>query len=619
MAKLGPLTRDELMLVWAAAVDKNYRRPLQDAGDGNGLEVYSQAAEQLARVSEAIDTSTQALYILPHSGQTAEPAGGERKATVALTITRHALVNFPLLLAAGSFIVEEQTTDADPSGPIVVTTGRKYITTEDLVFHPGEMGPLVVDAEAEHAGWGYNNPLAGTLSAPVQVGSGFTRTRATLVAPDLAHASVLSPARGLLKTVNEADTFVPEHVGQSAIFISGLNAGHVVRVMSYEATPDPATSTGSVIAFDVLHAVDATVFAGAFVVGEVVNIAAGGGFGVVLKASDAGGIRTVTFRFVAGAPVAVGAALLGATSGATLTTRTVLAGPVYVAEAPIAGIGGAEWRVLDWLGDWGLEIANAARPSGGRLGVLDELGAERDLGRASGEQDDNYRQRIATLADVVSPNALKRSLSRALGSIPWVFREVGSIDLRGFFYDSATDDGDAYDSEVYVFTGVVASGVFRLHEPCVLVDVTSNVAALGYFGRLVGGVTLTFIVRPGSRPFAGTGWRVRGLVSGAIFTTTNIVVPASNADRRFRRVFDYEQFRAFFLAEVARLGMGEFGFAYDSGPTNAYDVGGAFDGFPAEAASLYLRAYQALDQARAGGVGFILEQTPAVIPPVIVP
>lgn len=630
MAKLGPLTREEMMQVWAAAVDKNYRAPLEDAGDGNGLEVYSQTAEQLARVSKAIDVTTQALYILPHSGQTNDPASGEQKATVTLAIARTKLIEHPLLLAAGTFVVEEETTDFGPNGPQTVHPGRLYVTTEDLVFHPGEMGPLPVACEAAIPGWSYNNPLPGTITHPVQVGSGFTRERATIVAPNYAFASIASEARGLLATINEADTLVPEHVGQYAILIAGANMGLLTRLAFFSAPPNPATHTGTVFAFDIIHAVAGTAFAGTFAVGEVVDIAGGTGFGVVLKATDSGGVRTLTFRFVAGTPVVAAAALLGVSSGATLTVAQTLATPVYASEAPIGGIGGAHWRVLDWTGDWGLVVANDAQPQGGKLGILDELGNERALSRAPRETDEAYRVRVATLADVVSPNAIKRALSRALGSIvPWVFRESGQALLPGAFFDGGNEapdvapgraNADTYDVDVFIYTGFQLSGAFLFQEACVVEDLAETYAAKGF----VGGITapsgplqeLTLIKRDG-RPIAGGSYRVRGLSSGAIFQTIGVSVPATADARRFRRWLDYEQFRGYFVVEVARLGIGEFGWAYDVGRINAYDAGPSlafFDGYPHGNSAIYLRAHQSVDQARAGGVGFHFEQTPQTFP-----
>lgn len=619
--KKGPVTRDELMAVWAAAVDSNYRLPLQEAGDGHGLEIYSQAATQLARVSESIDRTTQALYILPHSGQTDEPARGEAKATVTLSVRRLALTEHVLYLAPGSFIVAEETTDYGENGPVTVQPGRKYITTEPLVFCPGEAGPFDVAAEAEYPGWSYNNPLPNTITLPVQPGAGFERDRATVVAPDFATSSTQLPAKGQIRTVNEADTFVPEHVGRYVSFVSGANAGLIARVLAFAAPPDPSTFTGSIVDIDVIHSVDGTTFAGTFQDGEEVTWDAGASSGILLVSRTTSGVKRLAFRFAKGTAIGVGDVVTGTLSGATLTVRVVLAAPMYTSE-----VAGASWRVLDWQASWGIEITNNASPEGGRLGILDAIGDERDLQRATNEEDDTYRVRVATLADVVSPNALKRALSRALGALPWVFREVGQELLPGCFYDGTLEaasptpgreDCDAYDTDVYVYEGLQTSGTFQFQEPCTVIDDDGFFAARGYVGRVTAPSptlqTLTLIRRPGGRPIAGGTYTVRGDASGATFRTLTVTVPPTVSERRMRRIFDYEQFRAFFLVEVPRLSVGEFGMAFDAGLANAYDVGFT-DGFAAGMANIYRRAYQALDQARAGGVGFDLEQAEAAFP-----
>mgnify|MGYP000122273151 CR=1 FL=1 len=457
MAKQGPITRDEMMSIWAASVDKSYRKPLQDAGDGKGLEVYGQSAEQLARVSTAIDRTTQAMYILPHSGQTDEPASGARKATVTLSIRRQLLAEQPLILGKGHFIVSEETTDAGENGPVLVQPGRRYLLRDDLVFLPGQMGPLDVIAEAEFEGTSFNNPLPDTIGRPVQAGTGFTRARATVIAPDFTNLN----ADGLIRSINEADTFVPDHVGQYVRFISGLNLGKVVRIASFAEPPDPSIQAGSTVSFDVIHAVDATVFAGSFQIGEQLSINGGAGFGTLLGKLE-GGVTKLVFRFRTGTNAVVGNVITGVSSAATLTVRVMLSNPSYVSEAPVGSVGGAEWEVLDWEEHFGIEITNAASPNGGRFAMLDELGAERGLSRSPSENDAAYRYRVATLADVVSPKAIMRSISKSFGNYSWTFREVGLERLLGFFYDGTTEPPeaapgrepcDAYDTDVYLYTG----------------------------------------------------------------------------------------------------------------------------------------------------------------------
>ncbi len=628
--KQGPLTRDEIMSVWAAACDKSYRDPLLDAGDGQGLEVYSQAAEQLARVSRAIDSTTQSLYILPWSGQTDVPASGEIKATVTLTITRTALLSKTLVLGAGRFFVEEEQTDATPNGPLQVFPGRVYVLQSDLVFPAGEQGPFTVVAEAVQPGAGYNNPRPDTITSTstVQNGSGFNNTLATVIAANLATATPGSPARAIIQSKNKADTFVPDHIGQYVYFVDGANQGKVARIVSFDAAPDPVAKIGSVVSIALDFTVDATTFAGVFQAGEQVTFSSGA-VGQVLGTVARGGVLKLAYRLLSGSsPANIGDTATGVLSSATLTVRTCFDDGLYTAEAPSGSVGGASWRVLDWAAGFGISVTHDASPEGGALGVLDEIGRERDLSRAPGEPDTLYRQRVATLADVVSPNAIMRALSRTLGALPWCFREVGYPELRGWFYDgdlgpagafSNTDAAiaaldDAYDTDVILFTGTVTSGAFLntpgTAEHVVLEDAKNNVSVYGFFGSLTGGSTLLTVIRKNGEPPASlTGLHVRGLESGAIFTPTSFSIPNSVEDRRFRLVFDYTEFRAFFLVGLPRLGFGDPGYAYDKGVSDAYDAvpyDAFYDGQPFGTADVYRRVYHAVDQARAGGVGFDL-------------
>jgi hypothetical protein len=80
---------------------------------------------------------------------------------------------------------------------------------------------------------------------------------------------------------------------------------------------------------------------------------------------------------------------------------------------------------------------------------------------------------------------------------------------------------------------------------------------------------------------------------------------------RYKLMLSYDEFRAFMLIGVPRLNLGEFGAFYDVGAYGAYDVSpwyAFFDGFPLTAAIIYRNIWQAVDERRAGGVGFDLVQ-----------
>ena len=180
LPKTGALTEAELLDVWKGALDRSYRDPILQAGEGNGLEAHTQMLAQFARVSRAIDKTTQEMFICPWSGQTGEPSSGGAAATVTLTFVRSAFLDRSLVLGAGLIFVEESNVDFGAEGGVDVLTGRRYTLTANLVFNPGDSGPFSVLAIAEKIGEGYNNPLPGTLSEIAQVAESFENDLATV-------------------------------------------------------------------------------------------------------------------------------------------------------------------------------------------------------------------------------------------------------------------------------------------------------------------------------------------------------------------------------------------------------------------------------------------------------
>ena len=91
----------------------------------------------------------------------------------------------------------------------------------------------------------------------------------------------------------------------------------------------------------------------------------------------------------------------------------------------------------------------------------------------------------------------------------------------------------------------------------------------------------------------------------------------------FKCILSPSEFRGFFLVEVPRLGLGEFGFPFDGTSTDAYPYRNAFDGsssdavacldffdgYPAQDSIYYQSIYDTVDAKRAAGVGFDLVLT----------
>lgn len=437
--KRGPYTIDELFQFWQSTVDRGYAQPFVQALRGvgsidagadigtaseqeTGYEVFTQTAAQHKRVSEAVDRTCEAMFLMPWSGQSDDPAAGGSRAIVVLTVERTTRFELPLTIPAGIVVIEEEQTDWSDEGGLPVRTGRRYLLTEALHFVPGEAGPKQVVAISERDGYGYNSPQPGTITALVQPGDRLSNNR----------ASVSSSATGTRMLCRpEPDVVVPENIGQTIEFIAGANRGQVRRMLGYEQA-DPTIPHGGVAVLARTAVLAVSGIAGTFLVGErVLQGTVGGtvsyvGAGyAILEAADDG--------------IVSGAGITGTVSGATANVDTVYQQPGLATETSTA-----TWRVLKWGQDLGVTFTNAANPTGGRSALLDELGRERDIGRAPAESDDSYRVRVHRLPDTISPNAIRRAANRVLREFGTAccLREVGSALFPGLFFDGDSTDVD---------------------------------------------------------------------------------------------------------------------------------------------------------------------------------
>jgi hypothetical protein len=639
VGKTGPLTAQEFALLWRSVTDRSYWEPFVEQGEGQGYEAHTQAFQQYQRASLAVDRSTQQLYVLPWSGQTGDPASGGAYSTVELTFARGAKYVQELALVAGT-LVEEIQVDFGEGGGVEVHTGRRYALTATTGLGPGDAGPLRVVAQAEAYGQGYDNPAPGTLRAVVQPGAGMFNEGATVVPGLAAHQLVMAPI---------PDVLLPEHVGQYVLFTSGANVGQVRRVSGY--LPPNASATAPNGGTALLATTIVARFAassGTFKQGEVVEQGPSGSTATAIVL-----YQTATHLVMdrVSGTMATGVFSVGVASSASAVFDSIDQDADLAAEAPSPPFSsGAGWRVLDWATDLGLTVTNAASPSGGKSPVLDQIGSDRQVFRGSGEEDADYREAVANLADVVSPNAIRRCINRALapfGATGWL-REVGTADLPGLYLDGdplSTDPAEAYAYDLQ-FEGTpptltsaagtypVAFGgsmtfawsvaeppappqratVFVAHGTTQAQLIKALNLAAGYdaFADAGGGRT-SF-----SGALTGSGSTIQ-IVSIAFFTTVgtgfSAGAPVAGSDAvvrpedRYKLLLDYTEFRAFFLVGVPPLSLGEFGAAFDDGPSNAFDASPFpcfFDGYPLTAACAYRTLWGAVNSARAGGVGFDL-------------
>jgi hypothetical protein len=88
--------------------------------------------------------------------------------------------------------------------------------------------------------------------------------------------------------------------------------------------------------------------------------------------------------------------------------------------------------------DIGLVVSQAAPTTGGLFGELDAIAADRATGRQAGETDDQLRNRINALSDVVSPAAILRICALTLGPCGIRYRLLETRDvatLKGVVWD----------------------------------------------------------------------------------------------------------------------------------------------------------------------------------------
>jgi hypothetical protein len=85
--------------------------------------------------------------------------------------------------------------------------------------------------------------------------------------------------------------------------------------------------------------------------------------------------------------------------------------------------------------------------TGGKHGWLDAIARERDIGRNANENDDVFRDRVKSLPDTISPNAIERACRRILEpiGIKYLFIESRRREhMKGFFCDEdPCDDPNA--------------------------------------------------------------------------------------------------------------------------------------------------------------------------------
>lgn len=249
-----------------------------------------------------------------------------------------------------------------------------------------------------------------------------------------AFAGIAAPSSGGLSQddlLAVVDRVVPEsylqpikEVGPGYELYQGsaaVGARCSLAVRRFELDGDILTSAGGVLATVpvTFYRADATAGAVRVLAGTVVSCSGGG----------------QSFRTTADA-------VFGATDleAPPVSARALGFGYEYNIRGPFVDPAGVSWPGdLDTIdlplmdpvfGDPSVQARNDMDADGnGRPRTLDLIGGERDLQRQPNETDTNYRARIMTLPDTVSPAAIKRQVTNYVRQIPGLFwRHVETWD-----------------------------------------------------------------------------------------------------------------------------------------------------------------------------------------------
>lgn len=205
-----PIDFDGLLALWRSLFPAGYTVPIENEGDGQGFDVFTQQARQFARVAAAENITTQAYYLRPHSTQTAPESAGERRAVGTLEVRRAPPATGAVTLVAGvEFVADVRSPDG------TVLDGVRLRVLADTLIPAGTLGTVPVPVEAVRPGYQGNLPAGSVTRFAL-------RGRATVPVATVEAGNVLRDS-GL------PDRLTPAMIGQYVRLVGGLNGGTVPR------------------------------------------------------------------------------------------------------------------------------------------------------------------------------------------------------------------------------------------------------------------------------------------------------------------------------------------------------------------------------------------------------
>lgn len=141
------LDQADLLDIWRKILPESYTGPLIDEANGQGLDVIASIASVFERVAVAVEITTQAMALNPHSSQVRDPAAGAATSAGTVEVTRAAPVDAPLDLLDGDRLA---TYVDDADGDAVVEVGLEVDGDQTLVA--GSLVPVNVNVRSARAG-----------------------------------------------------------------------------------------------------------------------------------------------------------------------------------------------------------------------------------------------------------------------------------------------------------------------------------------------------------------------------------------------------------------------------------------------------------------------------------
>jgi hypothetical protein len=500
-----PPTKESLLEVFRTTTPREYHDPI---ASHESYALFRALAQQLAAVAQKGARSIQGRYYLPHSLQADVPASGPVRARGVVTLERRSALDVALHFTSGSlrfeavgrtFVNEHDVRwlpgDALPREVSIVADTPGFFANLDHVSDSDGMLPL------EHISLAVQSRGRAGVAATITAGLGSVvqdRGVPDVFAPEdvglylritssssLANIGVVRRITGFVWPEVE----IPVTSGRypRRVFLDDVvlrNAGEVLvdngGVITDQTSAASLEVGGSVVllpapltvgdAFYVgypqrFSGIDVTIATPGEYTGEVVwEYWTGAAWAEIPGVQDpASGWRHATpgvadLRWLPPADWATrlspgGSGLsqfyVRGRLDSVSSSTTVPVGArvvVHVPEPLAADAGTAQWQLLD-ARDLDIVITDCEAPRGGRDDDLWLLGDERGVYRQPGEPDDEFRERAARVADVVSPNAIVRAVNRALA--PFNFRgaaiDVGS-GLTGLFLDLPADQVDVHSA-----------------------------------------------------------------------------------------------------------------------------------------------------------------------------